>query len=67
MNKYYIVYDHTPYDQGKDYIQIGLGEKSLVNLVGEAQYDKEAEVYNPETSDKDVSESTDEAQVAPAQ
>ena len=46
MQKYYLVYDMSPLENGHKYIQIGLGLQSKENLIGESQYKAESQYYH---------------------
>lgn len=47
MKHYYTVYDMTPYDSGKDYIQVGFGPRNMNNIVGEEAYQPTDSNYAP--------------------
>ena len=56
MDKYYIVYDLTPYDNSKaNYLQIGIGKKNPEQLMGKQQYDPNYNFYWPLKEEMDVS------------
>lgn len=58
MNKYYVVYDMTPYDEhGKDYIQVGIALQNTQQIIGEEHYDPDSDNYKPEN--EDIDQSTD--------
>lgn len=58
MNKYYVVYDMTPYDEhGKDYIQVGIGLQNPKMIMGEQHYNPDSDVYKPEK--EEIDQSTD--------
>lgn len=47
MEDYYIVYDMSPLEKGKNYIQVGIGLQNIHNWAGEQQYDKTSEHWAP--------------------
>jgi len=58
MNKYYVVYDMTPYDeQGKDFIQVGIALQNNQQIIGEEHYNPDSDVYKPEK--EEIDQSTD--------
>jgi len=47
MKMYYLVFDMSPLETGKDYVQIALGPKNQINKIRDVQYNPKSSVYSP--------------------
>jgi hypothetical protein len=48
MKKYYVVYDMSPLEHDKNWIQIGIGEQNFDFLAGSQHYDPSSQIFSPE-------------------
>lgn len=55
MKKYYVVYDMSPLEKGKDYIQVAIGEQNDEFLAGDQHYDAKSPHFWPEDAALDSS------------
>lgn len=58
FNKHYMVFDMTSYtERDHDWLQVGIGIKNPINIIGETLYDKDSKYYDstPKVSAEDVS------------
>ena len=58
MKKYYLVFDMSPLEKGRDYIQIGIGLQNYGAHIGEQHYDSNSPNYLPEDKALDSSTNT---------
>merc|ERR1712032_1055999 len=55
MKKYYVVYDMSPLEQDKDYIQVGIGLQNDQFLAGGQHYNATSPIFAPEERSLDSS------------
>jgi hypothetical protein len=55
MRRYYIVYDATTYDNGKNFVQIGVAEINRNAFIENIKYNHKSLYYKPEPKDNDAS------------
>lgn len=55
MKKYYIVYDMTPYEQNKNYLQIGLALSNPYGITLNQHYNTNNTNYDITLQEKDTS------------
>uniref|UniRef100_A0A7S3IVK7 Peptidase A1 domain-containing protein n=1 Tax=Strombidium inclinatum TaxID=197538 RepID=A0A7S3IVK7_9SPIT len=56
LKNYYTVFDQSPFDElGQSYLQIGVGPKNPVNLIGDIHYNTDSNYYWPEAESLDDS------------
>ena len=59
MKKYYVVYDMSPLEHDKNWIQIGIGEQNFDFLAGSQHYDPSSQIFSPEDKSLDSSKVMD--------
>lgn len=55
MKNYYTVYDMSPYDEGKNFIQIGVGKANQNAFIGNTKYNTRSPYYLPAKKEDDSS------------